>query len=340
MMVKEEKEKPVEEESEAEKEIERLLGLKPGEEPELPERLNGTTYYKSIDNKGRIRNIYRIILDEEKKEMFNEAYDKWNDTWYDYPDVVRYIAGLDDDNKYIPTGEKEAIDFIKYMKEDGAARKVERTEKTGKFTGEYEIFTSEEEYSKAYPTGESTHMKRGYFLGEGGSQKDTHIMASGYFDLGLTYHWQKKYEEALQNFLKAVELVPNDAEYWDLLGNAYLNLKQLDEAQKALEKAIEVNPGYSLAYYDLGVVFSRMSGREKEAMKVFKQAIKLNPDLKWPYYAISCLYSLQNRRKSSLNYLRKAIQKGFNDRKYLDNDHDFDNLRDDDEFQKIIKNLG
>ena len=170
-------------------------------------------------------------------------------------------------------------------------------------------------------------------------RKNLLLTAPSYFNLGLALHRQKKYEEALQNFLRAVELVPDEAEFWDLVGNAYLELKQLDDAQKALEKAIEIDPTYPAAVYDLGVVFSRIKGQENEAMKMFKQAITLDPDISLPYYAIACLYSLQNRKKSALNYLQKAIQRGFNDKEYLDNDHDFDSLRDDDEFRKIIQKM-
>jgi hypothetical protein len=58
-----------------------------------------------------------------------------------------------------------------------------------------------------------------------------------------------------------------------------------------------------------------------------------------PYYVISYHYALQNRKNSALSYLHKAIQKGFNNREHLDNDPDFDTLRDDEEFQKIIKTM-
>jgi tetratricopeptide (TPR) repeat protein len=170
-------------------------------------------------------------------------------------------------------------------------------------------------------------------------RKNLQLTASSYFNLGLALHRQQKYEEALKNFLHAVELVPIDAEYWDLVGNTYLELNQLDDAQKVLEKAIEIDPTYPPAHYDLGLVFSRRKGQENEAMKLFKHAITLNPDGPLPYYAISCLYSLQNKKKSALNFLQKAIQRGFNDREYLDNDHDFDTLRDDEEFQKIIRKM-
>ena len=170
-------------------------------------------------------------------------------------------------------------------------------------------------------------------------RKNLILTASSYENLGRSLLRQRKYEEALKNSLRAVELVPNNAKYWDFVGNAYLELKQLDEAQKALEKAIEIDPSYHLARYDLGVVFSRIKGRESEAMKLFEHAITLNNDDPLPYYAVACLYSLQNDKRSALDFLSKAIQRGFNDREHLDNDHDFDFLRDDEEFQKLIEKM-
>jgi tetratricopeptide (TPR) repeat protein len=170
-------------------------------------------------------------------------------------------------------------------------------------------------------------------------RKNLVLTAPSYHNLGRSLLRQGKYEEALQSFLRAVDLVPENAVYWDLVGNAYLELNQLDDAQKVLEKAIELDPAWSLSHYDLGVVYSRMKGRENDAMKLFKQAISLEPEGALPYYSISCLYALQNKRKPALDYLRKAILRGFNDREHLDNDTDFDLLKDDEEFQKIIRKM-
>ena len=170
-------------------------------------------------------------------------------------------------------------------------------------------------------------------------RKNLLLVASSYENLGRSLLRQGKHEEALQNFQRAVELVPDNAMYRDLVGNAYLELKQLDEAQKVLEKAIEIDPSYPLAHYDLGVVYSRIKGQENEAMKLFEHAIALNEDYPLPYYAIACLYSLQNERRSALDFLKKAIQRGFDDREHMDNDHDLDSLRDDEEFIKIIQEM-
>jgi len=170
-------------------------------------------------------------------------------------------------------------------------------------------------------------------------RKNLLLSASTYENLGRSLLRQGKFEEALQNFLRAVELYPDEAMYRDLVGNAYMELNQFDKAIEALEKSIELDPFYSLGHYDLGVVLSRIKGREAEALKLFKHAITLNPEGALPYYAMSCLYALQKRRKLALDYLLKSIERGYDDREHIDNDHDLDTLREDPEFQKIMEKI-
>jgi len=167
-------------------------------------------------------------------------------------------------------------------------------------------------------------------------RKNVLLTASSYHNLGLSLLRQSKFDESMKNFQRAAELVPDSAEYWDLVGNAHLELDQLEAAQKMFEKAIEIDPVCTRAHYDLGVVFSR-TGWEEDALKQFEKAIGLNENYALPYYAISCLYALQNRRRPALDYLRNAILRGFNDWDHIDNDHDLDSLRDDEEFQKIME---
>jgi len=170
-------------------------------------------------------------------------------------------------------------------------------------------------------------------------RKNLLLSASTYENLGRSLLRQGKFEEALQNFRRAVELYPGDAMYRDLVGNAYLELNQFDKAIEALEKSIELDPAYALGHYDLGVVLSRIKGREPEALKLFKHAITLNPEGALPYYAIACLYALQKRRQLAFDYLLKSIEHGYDDLEYIDNDHDLDMLREDPEFQKIMEKI-
>jgi tetratricopeptide (TPR) repeat protein len=175
--------------------------------------------------------------------------------------------------------------------------------------------------------------------GEQCFRQNLQLVASSYFNLGLALHWQGKYDEALTNFIRATELASDDSEYWDMVGNAWIELDDLDQAKEALDKAIALDQKYPLAQYDLGVVFSRQKGKEKEAMDQFNKAIAIDDAYPLPYYAIACLHALAGKKDLALETLRKAVDLGFSNREHADADHDLDSLREDPEFVEIMNRM-
>jgi tetratricopeptide (TPR) repeat protein len=166
-------------------------------------------------------------------------------------------------------------------------------------------------------------------------RRNLRLSASTYFNLGLTLFKRGRYEESLRDFQRALEIKPQDPEYLDLLGNAYAELGQLDEALKTLQTAIAVDDTYALAYYDMGTVLARMKGKEAAAVRSFKRAVTLDADLFWAYYGIGCLYARQGKKELALRFLHKAFQNGFGDMAYLDKDSDWEALRNDQQFQEL-----
>ena len=58
--------------------------------------------------------------------------------------------------------------------------------------------------------------------------------------------------ETIDNYLKAINLTPEDASAYNNLGNAYSNQKNYEEAISSYKKSIELNSEYADAYYNLG----------------------------------------------------------------------------------------
>jgi tetratricopeptide (TPR) repeat protein len=170
-------------------------------------------------------------------------------------------------------------------------------------------------------------------------RKNISLAAPGFFNLGLSLHRQNRYDEALRYFQWAAGLDPNDAECQDMIGNAYLELGRLKEAKAALEKAIALDSSYAPAWYDLGIVLSRMKGKEVKALELFEHARDLDDKNYWARYSIGCLHALQGRRDLALENLDAAVRRGFSDRDYLENDRDWDSLRADPGFREIAEGM-
>ena len=67
-------------------------------------------------------------------------------------------------------------------------------------------------------------------------------------------------------------------EAWNNKGFSLANLKRYEEAIKALEKAIEINPKEVLGYINLGVLFFNL-GNLEDASKKAKEALERNKNL-------------------------------------------------------------
>lgn len=58
---------------------------------------------------------------------------------------------------------------------------------------------------------------------------------------------------------------------------AYSGLKDHDEALKASDKAVEIDPGYGQAWLDRGILLLEM-GRTEEALFALDRALSIQPD--------------------------------------------------------------
>ncbi len=78
---------------------------------------------------------------------------------------------------------------------------------------------------------------------------------------------------------RVVEKNPGEAEFWAFLGFAVYSARGkagLDEARKAIQKAIDMNGRLDAAHEFLGKI-ARIEGQTKDALRHFKKALELNP---------------------------------------------------------------
>ncbi len=84
-------------------------------------------------------------------------------------------------------------------------------------------------------------------------------------------------ESALNNFEKAIELKPDYSVAHFQLGILYWQEKEIDKAQTEFETTVFLYPNYSNAHYFLGLVYDKKGEKEK-AIKQFEDVAKLNPE--------------------------------------------------------------
>jgi Flp pilus assembly protein TadD len=114
--------------------------------------------------------------------------------------------------------------------------------------------------------------------------------------LGFTYVNQgNKWEEAEQEFLKAIALDSNYSMAHNNLGLVYLKQGKLKEAEQKCLKAIALDSNYSMPHSNLGLVYAKQ-GKLKEAEQEYLKAIELDPN--------------DARPKKNLELLRERVRNG------------------------------
>jgi serine/threonine protein kinase/tetratricopeptide (TPR) repeat protein len=125
--------------------------------------------------------------------------------------------------------------------------------------------------------------------------------------LGFVYNGTGKYEEAAAEFEKASVLEPTLDDAAAGRARAYVNLKRLDDAEKAYRKAIALRPNYWANYNRLGN-FYLMQGRSDEAAQMYSQVISLVPDSFVGYNNLGLARLQQARYAEAVPLLERSLE--------------------------------
>lgn len=107
------------------------------------------------------------------------------------------------------------------------------------------------------------------------------MKAQSYFDKGVTFYTQKKYEDSVKMFSKAIELKSNYIEAYNNKGLALDQLKKHKEALQMYDKALEINPNSASSYNNKGSIYHAIRNYE-EAIKCYDKALEIDPNYNDP----------------------------------------------------------
>ena len=80
-----------------------------------------------------------------------------------------------------------------------------------------------------------------------------------------------------------------------------------------------------------------LKGRVREGLEVDRRLIQLRPTDALAHYNLACSYALLNRRDAALRALRRAVELGYRDFRYMRQDRDLDSIRDDPRYSELLR---
>ncbi|MEZ4740977.1 MAG: tetratricopeptide repeat protein [Bdellovibrionota bacterium] len=136
--------------------------------------------------------------------------------------------------------------------------------------------------------------------------------------LGVVYHRQSKFDEAIQEFQRAISHDANFIEASLNLAATFCDLSQYDEAQKVFEKLkttcnfsnrtpVSFLEKIAIQHVTCGNMYEQCS-MDGEAVNEYKQALKLSPKLSSARLALSKLHLKQGKIEEAKRELEEILK--------------------------------
>ena len=115
------------------------------------------------------------------------------------------------------------------------------------------------------------------------------------------------HDEAIEVYLKVVELEPAHAAAHINLGTLYYHRQDFASAEKHYRRAVETDPRYALAHFDLGNVLDE-TGRIQEAIEAYRTAIQLAPTYADAHYNLALAYERLKQPRRALPHWKTYLR--------------------------------
>jgi TolB-like protein/Tfp pilus assembly protein PilF len=204
-------------------------------------------------------------------------------------------------------------------------------------------------------------------------------LAEAHVARGITFHQMAQHAKAGEAFEEALRLAPNhwDALYYyarssfasgnaekavmlfrratwarredfespNLLvlclratGRADEVVEAAKEAIRRSERALMLNPRDARCLALTSCVFID-AGMPERALEFARRALEIEPDGMSSLVNSACVYARLGKKEESLALLKEVFGRGWGHRSWIENDPDYDSLRDDPRFQELLANL-
>jgi tetratricopeptide (TPR) repeat protein len=111
---------------------------------------------------------------------------------------------------------------------------------------------------------------------------------------------------------------------------------QLDFELDFFGGVLAANPDYVDVLRIMGNLLA-LKGRAGEGMQIDKRLVQLRPGDALAHYNLACSYALTKKAELAIRTLRRAIELGYSDFRYIREDRDLDAIRQDPRFRQLMR---
>lgn len=153
--------------------------------------------------------------------------------------------------------------------------------------------------------------------------------AKAYEARALVYNSLQNYRQALDDINKSLIFNPYSYTAFIMHASANNQIGKWQEAKSDFSRALELNPPKEtcgLIYSSRATVQARL-GNIEEVNNDINRSLEINPESMGGYYNFACAYAILGKTNEACNYLKRSIERGFNQWDHIKIDSDFDKIR-------------
>ena len=128
-----------------------------------------------------------------------------------------------------------------------------------------------------------------------------------HYNLGEYYAGKGRLDEAMDNYLKAIQIRPGYDDALNNLGVALALKGELDEGIARIREAIHYHPGKADTHYNLGNIFV-MQHKLDDAANAYTEALRLKPDYSEAHNNLANVLLVQGHADAAVRHYQEVLR--------------------------------
>jgi tetratricopeptide (TPR) repeat protein len=144
------------------------------------------------------------------------------------------------------------------------------------------------------------------------------------------------YDNAINKADELIKEFPTNARGYNIRGIAKAYNGNYDAGMKDIDNSLGIDENYGYARFNKALTYELYDNMDK-ALEWYNKAIDVE-DYVWSYYGIASIYGRRGDVTNTIIYLNKAIKMDVSVKEVVKSEHDFDPVKNSEEFKKLIYN--